>query len=332
MHPPISKETEAFIHRLPKTETHLHIEGALPYRLLQGLNPEKFGAPQACWGPDFKWGSFEAFEHHLIEHVMQWFTSAERYHEAAKSVFEEHLDRNVRYVETSFHAGMVEFINVPGPEILSAILDAAPAGLEVRVFMGITRNAYTERLIPVLESCVDWDGLAGIDLHGVESLPLEKWTPKLWTRARTAGLETKAHAGEFGPAANVKEAIEILGVRRVQHGTRAVEDPAVVNLAVQTGTTFDMCPISNVKLNVVPELEKHPIRQLFDRGVRCTVSTDDPFSFGNTIEDEYAALSASLNFTHRELAQIARNGFDVALVDEATRSRWIAEAEAALGE
>ena len=327
MHSPISKETEDFISRLPKTETHLHIEGALPYELLQKLSPEQFCEPLACWVQDFRWSSFEMFEQHLIKHAMQWFTSAERYYEAAKIVFKNHLARNVRYVETSFHAGMIEIIGIPGPEILSAILAAVPTGLEVRVFMGMPRNAYTEVLAPVLEACLDWEGLAGIDLHGVESLALEEWTPKLWARARAAGLETKAHAGEFGPASNVREAIETLGVRRVQHGTRAIEDSAVVDLAVQTGTTFDMCPISNVKLKVVPELETHPIRQLLDRGLRCTVSTDDPFSFGNTIEDEYAALSASLHFTHRELARIARNGFEVALVDEATRSQWIAEVE-----
>ena len=325
MHPPISKETEAFIHRLPKTETHLHIEGALPYELLQELDPERFSQPQPCWAQDFRWDSFEAFERHLIEHVMQWFTTAERYHEAARIVFEKHLANNVRYVETSFHSGMVEFINVPGAEILSAIRSAVPDGLEVRIFMGMTRNAYTETLAPVLEDCLAWDGLAGIDLHGVESLPLEEWTPQLWRRARAGGLEAKAHAGEFGPAAHVREAIETLGARRIQHGTRAIEDPAVVDLAVETGTTFDLCPISNVKLKVVPEMEAHPIRRLFDRGVRCTVSTDDPFSFGNSINDEYAVLSACLDFTHQELAQIARNGFEVALVDPATRAQWMAE-------
>jgi len=180
----------------------------------------------------------------------------------------------------------------------------------------------------VLEECVHWDGLAGLDLHGVEYLPLEEWTPKLWARARDAGLEMKAHAGEFGPASNVREAIEVLGVRRIQHGVRAIEDDAVVDLAIESGTTFDVCPISNVKLNVVKELEEHPIRQLVDRGLRCTISTDDPFSFGNNVEDEYAALSAGLNFSHVELAQIAKNGFEVALVDEATRAQWIAEVDA----
>ena len=261
----------------------------------------------------------------LIEHATLWFTTAERYHEAAKIVFADHLARNVRYVETSFHAGMIEFIKTPGPEIVSAILSAVPADLEVRVFMGMTRDCYTKSLAPVLEDCVNWDGLAGIDLHGVESLPMEAWTPKLWAKAKAAGLEVKAHAGEFGPAANVREAIEVLGVRRIQHGERMIEDPAVVDLALQTGTTFDMCPISNVKLGVAAGLEVHSIRQLFDRGVRCTISTDDPFSFGNTIDDEYAALSAALGFTHKELAQIAKNGFEIALVDEPTRSNWIAE-------
>jgi adenosine deaminase len=75
-------------------------------------------------------------------------------------------------------------------------------------------------------------------------------------------------------------------------------------------------------------LEDHPIRKLFDRGLRCTLSTDDPFSFGNTVEDEYAALSAGLNFTNEELKKIAKNGFEVALVDEVTRANWTAALDA----
>ena len=317
-----------FIHRLPKTETHLHIEGALPYQLLQELDPVKFAAPQACWARDFKWECFEDFEGHLIEHAMQWFTTPERYYEAAKLIFAGHLAQNVRYVETSFHAGMIEFLGIPGPEILAAIRSAAPKSLEVRVFMGMARNSYNETLAPVLEDCVNWDGLAGLDLHGVEYLPLEAWTAKLWGKARAAGLETKAHAAEFGPAAHVSEAINVSGVKRVQHGARAFEDPAVVDLAVAEGVTFDMCPISNVKLDVVDRLEDHPIRQYVDKGLRCTISTDDPFSFGNTIEDEYAALSSGLGFNTTELAQFAKNGFEVALIDETTRAEWIAEVDA----
>lgn len=328
MHLKIPAATAEFIHRLPKTETHLHIEGALPYSLLQHLDPEKFAAPQACWAPDFKWPTFEAFEAHLIEHAVQWFTTPERYHEAAKVIFAGHLAQNVRYVETSFHAGIIEFLGIPGPEILDAIRSAVPEGLEVRVFMGMGRNSYNATLEPILEDCVRWDGLAGIDLHGVEYLPLEIWTPRLWAKARDHGLVTKAHAGEFGPAAHVREAIEVLGAKRIQHGIRAIEDASVVEFAIQSDATFDVCPISNVKLDVIDKLEDHPIRQFFDRGLRCTVSTDDPFSFGNTVEDEYAALSAGLGFSNDELKQIAKNGFEVAQVDAATRQQWLSELEA----
>jgi len=77
----------------------------------------------------------------------------------------------------------------------------------------------------------------------------------------------------------------------------------------------------------VDSLEAHPIRRLVDRGVKCTLSTDDPFSFGNTVEDEYAALSVGLDFTEEEMKQIAKNGFEVALVDDATRAKWIAEVD-----
>jgi len=328
MHAPIDTDTADFIHRLPKTETHLHIEGALPYELLQQLDPEKFSQPQACWASDFKWKCFEDFEAHLIDHAVQWFTTPERYYEAAKVIFAGHLAQNVRYVETSFHAGMIQFLGIPGPEIVNAIRSAVPEGLEVRVFMGMARNCYNELLAPVLEECVTWDGLAGIDLHGVEYLPLEAWTVKLWEKARAHGLETKAHAGEFGPAAHVREAIEVLGTKRIQHGIRAIDDEAVVELAIQSGATFDVCPISNVKLDVIYQLADHPIRKFFDRGLRCTLSTDDPFSFGNTVEDEYAALSAGFNFTNTELKQIAKNGFEVALVDGVTRAKWIAEVDA----
>ncbi len=330
MHPPIPEKTARFIRRLPKTETHLHIEGALPYRLLQGLDPEKFRELPACWAQDFKWPCFEDFEAHLIDHAIQWFTTAERYHEAAKVIFEGHLEQNVRYVETSFHAGIIEFLGIPGPEILDAIRSATPPGLEVRVFMGMPRNAYNEVLAPVLDACIGWDGLAGIDLHGVEYLPLEDWTPRLWAKARDEGLVTKAHAGEFGPAANVREAIELLGASRIQHGIRAVEDPAVMDLVRESGATLDVCPISNVKLRVVNSLEAHPLRRLVDAGIRCTLNTDDPFSFGNTVEDEFAAAAASLDCSHAELAALARNGFDVALVDEATRDGWKNEVEAVL--
>jgi len=317
----------AFIQSLPKTETHLHIEGALPLELLHRVAPQMFrnGDAPPWWDAAYRYADFPSFEKVLLDHALLWFTSAGHYHEAARVIFAGLAAQNVRYVETSFHLPVQKFINVPAKEILEAIRTAAPAGMTVRVFAGMLRIDYTPDFAPVIDSLPDWEHLAGVDLHGVEVWDLEPWTAQVWERVRAAGKETKAHAGEFGGAGKVREAVEVLGVKRVQHGVQSVDDPAVVELLRQRDITCDVCPISNVKLAVTSAMRAHPIRQLFDAGVRCTISTDDPFSFGNTLSEEYAALATDLGFTHRELVTIARNGFDVAQMPAAAKTAALAE-------
>jgi adenine deaminase len=316
----------AFIQALPKTETHLHIEGALPYdELLRPLDPAAYAADPEFRRRAYRYPSFPEFERTLLSHALPWFTTAERYHEAARVIFEGHVRQNVRYVETSFHLHVTEFIHVPGTAIIEAIRSAAPPGLEVRVFAGMLRNAYDGPLRETIDELEGWDDLAGVDLHGFEEMPTEPWSFPVWERIRKAGKVTKCHAGEFSGAAKVREAIQQLGVRRVQHGVRAVEDPAVVKLAADLGVTFDMCPLSNVGLRVVPDIASHPIRALMKAGINCTVSTDDPLSFANTLAEEYAALAAEAGFTRQELAQVARNGGAVADVGGAERRARIAE-------
>jgi adenosine deaminase len=314
-----------FIQALPKTETHLHIEGALPYELLHTWQPDRWPANPPFRARSYRYGSFPDFESILLGNALPWFDSAERYHEAAKVMFAKHVAQNVRYVETSFHLPVTKFINVPGPEIIAAIRAAAPAGLEVRVFTGMLRSDINGDLRPTINQLHNWEQLAGIDLHGFEQMPTQPETAEVWARVRAAGKVTKAHAGEFDGPARVREAIEFLGVKRIQHGVRAVEDPAVVKLAVERGVTFDVCPISNVGLKVVPALREHPIRRLMKAGVRCTVSTDDPLCFANSLNEEYTALALELNFTRAELAQVARNGWEVADVPAATRQAALAE-------
>jgi adenosine deaminase len=180
-------------------------------------------------------------------------------------------------------------------------------------------------LRPVIDQLHTWEGLAGVDLHGFEQMPTERDTAAVWAKLRAAGKVTKCHAGEFDGPARVREAIEVLGVTRIQHGVRAIEDPAVVRLAAERGVTFDVCPISNIRLKVFPTLAAHPIRQLMQAGVRCTVSTDDPLCFANTVNEEYAALAGELQFTRAELAQVARNGWEVANVSAETRKAALDE-------
>ncbi|HWA08603.1 MAG TPA: adenosine deaminase [Opitutaceae bacterium] len=313
-----------FIQALPKTETHLHLEGALPLELLQRVRPE-FRTLPASWAPDFKFQDFAHFERELLDMAFSWYTSPEHYHEAAKLIFARHVAQNVRYVETSFASGVVEFGGVNGREVLAAIRAAVPAGLEVRVFFGIHHNGAGGKMRAVLEEALGWKDLAGIDLHGPEDLPLEPWTADYWAAARKAGKMTKAHAGEFMGPDFIRRVLAELQPQRLEHGVRASEDPALVAELARQGVALDVCPISNHKLMPGVTLERHPIRGLFDAGVIVTVSTDDPISFGNTLTDDYVALADRRGFSRAELAQLARHGWRVADVPAAMRDRQLAE-------
>jgi adenosine deaminase len=318
-----------FVQSLPKTETHLHLEGALPLELLQQVRPE-FKSPPASWAHNFKFRDFGHFEKELLDMAFFWFTSPERYHEAAKIVFAKHVAQNVKYVETSFASGGIEFMGFDGRTVLEAIRAAVPAGLEVRIFLGIHHNGAGGKMKAVLDEALTWPDLAGIDLHGFEDAPLEPWTAPYWAAARQAGKYTKAHAGEFMGAAFVRRILAELQPQRIEHGVRSVEDPALVQELARRGIGLDVCPISNHKLMPGISLANHPIRKLFDAGVKVTVSTDDPISFGNTLTDEYVALAERGGFDRKELVQLARNGFQVALLPEAQKRPWFDQLKVAL--
>ena len=211
MTPPDSA-LRSFIWSLPKTETHLHVEGALPYELLRAWDPGKYPPEPAFRSLDHRFPTFPDFDATLLGHALPWFISAERYYEAARVIFAQHVVQNVRYVETSFHLPVTQFVNVPGKEIIAAIRAAVPAGLEVRVFAGMLRTDYAGPMQAVIDDLANWDELDGVDLHGFEQLPTEPWTAPVWARLRAAGKVTKCHAGEFDGAARVREAIVDLGV------------------------------------------------------------------------------------------------------------------------
>ena len=119
-----------------------------------------------------------------------------------------------------------------------------------------------------------------------------------------------AHAGEEEPPAYVREAVELLGVERVDHGIRAVEDPDVLALLVERGIALTVCPLSNVRLRAVPDLAAHPIRALLDAGVQVTVNSDDPAYFGGYVGDVFQGLRDALGLTDGQAAALARNSVD----------------------
>lgn len=316
----------SFIESLPKTETHLHIEGAIPWDMFEARFPGEFPSIPVFRQPCFRYDNFSHFENILIEHALHIIRGPLDYAEVAAMVFRNQLKQNVRYVELSFHAGMIEFLKISGEEIISAILSAVPDGLEVRIFLGMSRDSYTDYLANILESAVEnWDGLYGIDLHGPEHLEIGDWISPLWEKAKFNGRVLKAHAGEFGPASNVQWAVQQLGVKRIQHGIHASKDEEVLQLLDKEGVTLDICPISNHKLRVFDNWDDYPLRKFIGHGIPITISTDDPMSFGNCLNDEYQALHQNLGFSAGELAQFAKNGFDVADISNNQRIKFISE-------
>ena len=194
------------------------------------------------WEDTFRYESFDQFMVMYDEFCGAVFTSADAYHQCAKKVLATCARQNVQYVETSFHIGALYAGNMSGEEVIRSVLEAAPKGLEVRVFMGMCHNDYNGLGKQIIDDCIHWDELSGIDLHGPEYWPLEPWTAKIWAAAADAGKILKAHAGEFMPASFVKRCIQELGVRRIQHGVRCIEDPEIVDLILEKNVTLDVLP------------------------------------------------------------------------------------------
>jgi adenosine deaminase len=131
--------------------------------------------------------------------------------------------------------------------------------------------------------------------------------------ARTLGLHTVAHAGEEGPPDYVWQAIDVLGVERVDHGIRSVEDPALLRRLAADRTPLTVCPLSNVRLRCVPTIAEHPLPTLLDAGVNVTINSDDPAYFGGYVADNYLALASGLGLALPDLAALAANSVNASL-------------------
>jgi adenosine deaminase len=159
------------------------------------------------------------------------------------------------------------------------------------------------------------------------------WPPRLFTRAygiaAAEGLHRVAHAGEEGGPEYVREALDVLGVERIDHGNRALEDPELVARLRDEQVPLTVCPLSNVALKGVRRMAEHPLPRMLELGLLVTVNSDDPAYFGGYLDDNLAAVRTSLGITDDDLAHLARNGFTAAFVPAEDRARWLAEVDAA---
>jgi adenosine deaminase len=137
---------------------------------------------------------------------------------------------------------------------------------------------------------------------------------RVFERARALGFQTVAHAGEEGPASYVREALDLLHVARIDHGIRALDDPGLVARLARERVPLTVCPLSNVRLRVVDDIRRHPLRKMIEKGLIVTVNSDDPAYFGGYVNENFAAAQEGLSLSDEDLAQLARNSFEAAFL------------------
>ena len=166
-------------------------------------------------------------------------------------------------------------------------------------------------------------GVIGIGIGGSE----HKYPPELfkevYEEARHLGYKATAHAGEAAGPESVWGAIKTLKVDRIGHGTRAIEDPVLVDYLLKKQIPIEMCPISNVRTKVVDSIEDHPIKQFYEKGLLISVNTDDPKMFNTSLTQEYYMLIEKLGFSLRDIIILIRNAVDSSWCDDATREKLI---------
>ncbi|MBE0696684.1 MAG: adenosine deaminase, partial [Anaerolineaceae bacterium] len=187
---------------------------------------------------------------------------------------------------------------------------ARDCGITVRLIASINRHEpveIAEEVARLAAERID-QGIIGLDLAGNEAQFPALPFAGIFREARESGLHLTIHAGEWGGAENIREAIEVFGAERIGHGVRVIEDPAVMDLAFERGTAFEVCVTSNYQSGVVSALTEHPLPRLLNAGLSVTLNTDDPSISGITLSDEYILAQDDLGLNSEILSGCILNG------------------------
>lgn len=333
---PMDEEELDRIMRLPKVELHLHHEGAAPPSFIKGLAKEKSVNLDGVFKPDGSY-AFHDFVHFLsvYEAATSVLKSPEDYARLTKAVLEESAANDVIYSETFLSPDFCGGSDVGAwREYLHAIKDAAyeaerDHGIILRGIVTCIRHFGPEKAkasaLCAAETAGDW--IVGFGIAGDEMKGKPKDFAYSFDMAREAGLRLTAHAGEWGGATSVRDAVDDLKVERIGHGVHAINDLALVDKLVENEITLEVCPGSNVNLKVYPSLADHPIEKLRQRGTKVTVSTDDPPFFHTTMRDEYINLARTFRWDEDVFAELNDTAARAAFCDEDTRTRVLKRLE-----
>ena len=327
----------SLIQSMPKAELHVHLEGS--------IEPDLMFRLAARNGIALRYRSEEELRAAYRFSNLQSFLDV--YYAGLTVLLKERdfFDMTRAYLERAHADNVVHAEVFVSPQAhtrrgiaLGAVIEGIDAalrgaerdfGMTSRLILGLQRQWSEQDALDTLEAARPWrDRVTGIGLGGPELDHPPRKFARAFERARELGWRTVAHAGEEGPAAYVAETIDVLKVDRVDHGVRCEEDPSLVSRLAELQIPLTVCPVSNVKLRVFPDLASHNLKRLLDANVCVTVNSDDPSYFLGYVNDNYAGCEEALGLTRDDLHRLARNSFTAAFLDEPRRAGYLGRLDA----
>ncbi len=323
-------DVRSLVRGLPKAELHLHLEGSLePEMLMRLATRNKVEIP---------FRSVEEIRAAYRFTELQDFLDIYYQGMNVLRVEEDFYDLTTAYLERAAADGTVHVEVFYDPQghttrgvpfstatdgILAALDDGREKlGITSLLILCILRHLSEDEGFAAFREAEPWIAdrrIAGLGLDSTEKGHPPGKFQRLFAAAREAGLKLVAHAGEEGPASYVADAVDLLGVDRIDHGNRALEDPVLVRRLSDMGIALTVCPLSNLRLRGVTSLERHPLKRMLDAGLKATVNSDDPSYFGGYLLDNFVAVAEALDLDRPELSTLVRNSIEGSFLDASTR-------------
>ncbi|EMX0222459.1 adenosine deaminase [Vibrio fluvialis] len=323
-----------FIQQLPKVELHLHIEGSLEPELMFDLAQRNqiaipFSSPDEV-RTAYQFSNLQSFLDiyyqgaNVLIHEQDFFDLTWAYLLRCQQ-------DNVMHTEIFFDPQTHTARGIAFETVINGITQALEKGqqelgISSQLIMCFLRHLSEADAMLTLQQALPYkDKIVGVGLDSSEQgHPPEKFQ-QVFRQAHEAGFIAVAHAGEEGPALNIRNAIDLLGVQRVDHGVRCVEDAALVQELKQTRMPLTVCPLSNLKLKVFTEMEQHNIVDLLRQGLCVTINSDDPAYFGGYMTDNFMAVADAHPMSHQELAQFTLNAIEASFISAEDKARMSAK-------
>ncbi len=322
---------------MPKAELHLHIEGTLEPEMMMALaNRNGVALPYAdaeAIQAAYRFNSLQDFLD-LYYTGMSVLHTRRDFFDLAFAYLEKAASQNVTHAEIFFDPQAHTERGISFDTVLSGLTDALDKarrdfGITARLIMCFLRHLPEEHAFDTLEhACRCKEHIFAVGLDSSEAGHPPSKFDRVFAEARRHGFVPVAHAGEEGPPSYVHEAIDLLQVRRIDHGNRALEDPVLVARIVREQIPVTVCPLSNRSLQVCPDLALHPLKHMLAAGMLVTVNSDDPSYFGGYVNENFLAVQEALALTRAEIATLARNSFVASFLPERQKAAALAAFDA----